>query len=92
MGIGARRLLGAALFSGVSAVVAVAPSHAQEPLSPAGAEPAAEESADGSDPVIVVTGTRIGGEAPVGTALVQLDPTYGSPLGRVFLVQLGKKF
>ncbi|MGF7171805.1 iron complex outermembrane receptor protein [Sphingobium xanthum] len=63
-----------ALLGSVSALAWVVPVHAQ--AVPATAEET--RSVDGSplpatSEVIVITGTRIGGEAPVGTALVQID-------------------
>ena len=62
-----RRITVAAL-GGASALALAAPAGAQD--APAGAAADEEAPADG---VIVVTGTRIAGEAPVGTAIVQLD-------------------
>ena len=61
-----------AVLCGVSALALTVPAHAQD-----SAEASTGEAAQGADNaaegVIVVTGTRIGGEAPVGAAIVQLD-------------------
>lgn len=63
------------LLAGVSALVMAMPAYAQEagraaePRGPT-AQPAPAES---PSPEIVVTGTRIGGQAPVGSALVQVS-------------------
>ena len=53
-----------ALLAGASSIAVSAPAQAQEEAS--------AESAGDSDAAIVVTGTRIEGVAPVGTAIVQL--------------------
>jgi iron complex outermembrane receptor protein len=39
-----------------------------------------------ADPPLVVNQSGLAGSA------VRFDPTYGSPLGRVFQLQVGKKF
>jgi len=58
-----RTRLVAALLSGVPALVLAHPALAQNAAEPAPAE----------DSVILVTGTRIAGEAPVGSEIVQID-------------------
>ncbi|HEU4705251.1 MAG TPA: TonB-dependent receptor, partial [Sphingomicrobium sp.] len=62
-----------ASLGGVSALALALPAAAQD----TSADTAADEAAPGeevpAEGVIVVTGTRIAGEAPVGTAIVQLD-------------------
>ncbi|MBO9604236.1 MAG: TonB-dependent receptor [Novosphingobium sp.] len=57
------------LLAGVSGLACAGPAFAQDDTAQATPAPAASDASDG---VIVVTGTRIQGVAPVGSALVQL--------------------
>ncbi|MBT2134674.1 TonB-dependent receptor [Croceibacterium sp. LX-88] len=73
--------LAIALMGSVSALGLAQPANAQNAPAVDGSDARAESEAEtarstastGSENTIVVTGTRIAGEAPVGTALVQLD-------------------
>jgi iron complex outermembrane receptor protein len=71
-GGGALRWVNLAVLGGVSALALAVPAKAQD-ANPGGADEASQGDDRTAPGVIVVTGTRIAGEAPVGAAIVQLD-------------------